>query len=318
MHRSAGLVMSGSETQGGGVATHSINHLWSLGDFGVVLHDAGAAAHVFAWLSEDRRLARNAHVYAEGPALLMARAAGVKTTENLSCVVGAGRWALIGTGWQSNLEQDAMRTFSQSRIPCVAVVDHWVNYRERFAHLRDSERPDQIAVTDALAEGIAREQLPWAEILRWPNAQGERLKRTVDALRDRRAEEDRYLLWLQEPIRAEDGTISDPLLDVRYAPKVWQLLDEAMRKQSLTKLVVRSHPSQKCGAIATAARDVDCHNASRVPLGQDLAGAVQCLGINTYALYMSTLTGTPTASGYQLRSPKSSWIAIRPSADARQ
>jgi len=266
------------------------------GRFGVVLHDAGAAAHVVAWLSENRCISRNFRVYAEGPALQLARAEGVETVASVSCALKNASWALVGTGWQTDLERNAMKLCAETGITCVAVIDHWVNYRERFANLADGERPDLIVVTDPIAEALAREQLTWAPVALWPNTLSERLKRALVAARKDQAEKNPYLLWLQEPIRSEDGSMSDPLVDTRYAPKIWQLLNEVMRDQSLTRLVVRSHPSQECVTYEANTPCVEVHDGSQVPLFQDLAGAAQCLGINTYALYLASLTGTTVAS----------------------
>ena len=69
-----------------------------------------------------------------------------------------------------------------------------------------------------------------------------------------------------------------------------------MKVHRIPQLVIRTHPSQAFVVYEAADLRVEIHEAGSVPISQDLAGASLCLGINSYALYLASLTGTRAAS----------------------
>jgi hypothetical protein len=222
--------------------------------------------------------------------------AGLELVDSLEEALHLASWALVGTGWQSDLEQKAMRACARVGLPCVAVVDHWVNYADRFDCLTAAERPSHIVVTDSDAAQIARTQLPWATVNLWRNIQLEDFVRAVQHWETEDKQVEPYLLWLQEPIRDQTGLVIDPLTDRRYGPKLWDLLEVVARGHRLGRIVIRSHPSQASPSYERRELLVEIHDGSIVPLSQDVAGASLCLGINTYALYLSTQAGVKTLS----------------------
>lgn len=93
---------------------------------------------------------------------------------------------LAGAGAYNLLEHTVRRAASDAGIPCIAVLDYWANYHQRFRRL-DGEQwtyslPDRICVLDEivrnemLTEGFASEKIvmtgqPYFEyILHWRNA----------------------------------------------------------------------------------------------------------------------------------------------------
>ncbi len=60
---------------------------------------------------------------------------------------------LCGTSWQSDLEWRATELARRSGKRCVAYLDHWVNYRERFEREGELRLPDAIWVADLYADG---------------------------------------------------------------------------------------------------------------------------------------------------------------------
>ena len=272
----------------------SPDEAWAHGVAAVVCYDAGAAAHVFAWLASDPR--RSAVVYAEGPAARQAASLGLRLASSLESTLGSADWALVGTGWQSDLERQAMRVCAASGIPCIAVVDHWVNYPDRFLGLEVDEYPQQVVVTDRAAEALAREQLSWATVTLWPNDQASQFVREVRRYGERDDAVEPYLLWLGEPIRVAGFDLCDPLADDRLAPRLWNLVCTAAAARSLDRVMVRMHPSQEAASYELTPVRVEVHEAYESPLADDVSRAALCLGINSYALYLSVQSGVKTAS----------------------
>lgn len=267
---------------------------WGHGRAAVVCHDAGAAAHAFAWLAGKPR--REAVVYAEGPAARIATTHGLRLADSLERALASADWALVGTGWQSNLEKRAMQVCAALHISCVAIVDHWVNYPNRFRGLRIHELPRHVVVTDSAAEDLARQQLVWATVARWPNDQATAFVRRVRAFQDRGGLDQPYLLWLQEPIRDADGRVRDPLTDPRYASRAWDLIAKEADKRSIQRVIVRMHPSQRPLTYNTGTVIVEVRDPHKSTLTNDVSGAAMCLGINSYALYLAAKAGVETAS----------------------
>jgi len=267
---------------------------WGQGTAAVICYDAGAASHAFSWLVSDP--SRKAVIYAEGPAARVASAHRLRVARSLERALASADWALVGTGWQSDLERRAMRLCAMSGIPCVAIVDHWVNYPDRFRGVEVHERPQLVVVTDAAAEELARQQLPWTMVTRWPNDQATAFVRAVHDLRERRGLGLPYLLWIQEPIREADGRVWDPLADSRLGPQLWELTASAMETRSLDRVIVRLHPSQHATDYGLQRVNVEIRSASESALADDVSGAGLCLGIDSYALYLSALSGLETIS----------------------
>ena len=117
----------------------------------VVCHDAGAANLILAGL--EAGWAREWRVCAEGPArrrfsnLFPDHAVCASLAEALRDAAAL----LSGTGWASSLEHEARRLAGEMGVFSVAVVDHWVNYPDRFVRNGEQVWPDEFWVTDALA-----------------------------------------------------------------------------------------------------------------------------------------------------------------------
>ena len=62
---------------------------------------------------------------------------------------------ISGTGWETCLEHNARIEAKIKSIKSIAVIDHWVNYKERFKFNNKSCFPNEIWVTDRHAFEIA-------------------------------------------------------------------------------------------------------------------------------------------------------------------
>jgi hypothetical protein len=165
----------------------------------VVAHDAGAANLIIAWIKAWGWPVR---ACVRGPALkLWVQAFPNKPIWNTPEEAMDGCVSLLtGTGWASNLEHDARREGVGRGLRVAAVVDHWVNYPQRFERDGETVMPHELWVADAWAENIAREVLPLLPVRQFENLY---LKTQVAQVGPPPG--DGTLLYLLEPVRQDWG-----------------------------------------------------------------------------------------------------------------
>lgn len=211
----------------------------------VVCHDAGAANLLFAWLRDWARSGLlNDHVFRlvlKGPAEAAWRGLNIKLPHaeihtELGAALKGANTVLTGTGWASTLEHDARKLASALRIPSTAVVDHWVNYPQRFERGDEVVLADEIWVADPYAAEIAGRLFRGVRVLELPNTYlQEQVKNIPDAPKG-----SRELLYVLEPLRMDWG---------KGMPGEFQALDFFAKQLHLivdsqaVEVVLRPHPS---------------------------------------------------------------------------
>jgi len=261
---------------------------WSMGLPGIVVHDAGAASHILAWLRKSTGHEPTAKLFATGPARAIFGEAGLGFEPSVEHALRDCDWALVGTGWGTIPQHQAMRTAAKLGIPCLAVVDHWVNYELRFAGLAAAELPWGIVVTDLEALRIARRDLPWADVVIWQN----QLLRDFGAdYTSRKHAGEGSILWLNQPLIV-NGQLQDPLSTPPLNEVVARVLESAARLHGSSELILRQHPSLPRGVpLEGLSWDSQLLSARwsevATSLASEVAHASVVLGIDSYALYLS-------------------------------
>lgn len=269
---------------------------WRLGAPELMAHDAGAATHILAWHRKfsDAKYGHE-RLHFRGPAYSLATAEGIIPEGHLRVPVADAQWALVGTGWQSAFEVDSLAACAAAGVPALAVLDHWVNYRRRFAGLDHAQLPFGVVVTDSRAQSLAKDELPWARIFRWPNTLSSDLRRRVKVWTARRPTGPNSLLWVSEPIRPSPGVVVDPLLEKRFADVIWPTLQSLADANGLEQIVVRRHPSEASLPRHRVPKQmrgkVRVSQPGETELAFDLARSSLCLGLTTYALYLAAEVG---------------------------
>jgi len=125
---------------------------------GIVAHDAGAAEFLSSYL---RRHEFDYMCCLEGAAVgTFARKLGDVESHTLKTVLEHCDWLLCGTSYLSDLEWRATQECKIMGKRVVAVIDHWVNYRQRFFRHGKWCFPDEVWVGDETALRIAKSELP--------------------------------------------------------------------------------------------------------------------------------------------------------------
>jgi hypothetical protein len=133
----------------------------------VVSHDAGGAEILASYVAQN---ALECRFVLAGPALqVFQRRLGAVNVEPLAEAIAASAWCLFGTGWQSDLEWQALGAAKRLGKRAVSFLDHWVNYPERFERGGERRLPDEIWAGDEEARALARRHFPGTPVKLVPN-----------------------------------------------------------------------------------------------------------------------------------------------------
>ena len=267
----------------------------------VVCHDAGAANLVFAWLREWTELGLleefKLKLLLQGPAEKIWLQNPVPLTQmewltELSSGLKGCQTVLTGTGWASTLEHAARQMALSLQIPSIAVIDHWVNYHQRFERQGLVVLPSQIWVSDPDAESLVKTFFKDVPVLTLPNAYLRDLIKDIPPVEQGCLN----LLYVLEPLRTDWG---------RGQLGEFQALDYFVK--NLKKIVgdkpvqitLRPHPSDPAGKYDAW---IHSHAYLNIQLDShiDLKGAITqarwVVGAQTFAMVVANAAGRETYS----------------------
>ena len=105
-----------------------------VGPVAIVAHDAGAANHIAEWLGTKRREQYFGSVRGPAKAIFSERCSWLNNFE-FEDFIPKCNILISGTGWASSFEHDARKLAKDVGCHCIAVIDHWTDYRKRFNSL---------------------------------------------------------------------------------------------------------------------------------------------------------------------------------------
>jgi hypothetical protein len=249
----------------------------------IVCHDAGGANQIIAMLDENIVQRTDLRVYVEGPAakVWQHRFPSKRIENTLTSVLQGAHILISGTSWQSDLEHQARQLAQQQRIYSVALLDHWVNYRERFMRIDKTVLPDQLWVTDEHAERLARLKIPELS-----------LRRVHD-------------FYMQHQLTQIQGTISPTVPEILFLcepamsnwgksiPGEFQALDffiaclPDLPIPQQAGIILRPHPSESTEKYLSWAQGKKAQRISidtSVELGNAIGRAKWVVGCQSYAM----------------------------------
>lgn len=254
----------------------------------VVCHDAGAANLVFAWI---REWGWPVIPFMQGPAAQLWQAIfpGTLMSDSLEEALTGSTQLISGTGWASRLEHDARVLAASMGIHSVGVIDHWVNYPQRFERDGQIQLPDELWVADECARIIAEDVFVGIPVMQFENLY---LKGQLQKIRP--APGGGTVLYVLEPVRNTWG---------RKALGEFQALDFALQHinkllpSGVTQIILRPHPSE---ALDKYARYLTIESRIRMDNSFDLAQAINLadavVGIESFALTIALAAGRPVFS----------------------
>lgn len=166
----------------------------------VVSHDAGGAEILSSYI---RQQSLDCVCVLQGPArAIFRRKIGEVATSTLTEAVDGASSVLCGSGWQTDLEVEAIRLARMKGKPSVVFLDHWTNYQERFVRGGRVDLPDEIWVGDDEAWALATRMFPALKILLVDNPYMRDLRQQWQDIVSRAGvERGRSVLYVCEPMR---------------------------------------------------------------------------------------------------------------------
>ena len=271
----------------------------------VVCHDAGSANLIFAWLRDWARLGLlnqiEIRLVLDGPAYSAWQVQKISLpcveihAELITALTGAN-CVLTGTGWASELEHEARKISSLMGVQSIAVIDHWVNYSQRFERAGLLVLPDVIYVSDPYAAKIAKEEFKNIKVTELSNAYLRDMIKDIPPVRD----DCNNLLYLLEPIRTDWG---------RGLAGEFQALNFFVENMNVItvdfpeNIILRPHPSDELGKYDTwilSQPDLKFKLDQFENLKDSIANARWVVGVETYAMVVA------------LESKRETWSSMPP------
>ena len=257
----------------------------------VVCHDAGACNVILPWLDQSG-LELRAVMQGPAAALWRARFGHAHLVERIDDALDGAAMLLSGTGWASALEHDARQRAARRGVRSAAVIDHWVNYPERFERAGVVQRPDEFWVTDAEAVTLVCRHFPGAAVRCHTNLYLEEQAGAITRCKPR----DGDVLYVLEPMRSDWG---------RGTAGEFQALDYFVAQRAAAGIPahapvrLRPHPSDPPGKYGSW---IEGHTAAGYSLDRSptLAAAMGpsawVVGCESYALVVALAAGRQVCS----------------------
>ncbi len=199
---------------------------------------------------------------------------------------------ISSTGWQSDFEFNKMYEALERGITVIAVLDHWVNYRERFKRKNEEILPTYFVAVDDYAKSLLEDEYPGRQILLTENIF---LKQSVENIRNRRKNLISFLYdftFIGEPL---SRSITNQLWDEFDALR--NFFETLSRLDLYTaRILIKPHPSENPEkykpAIPAIFKNVQIDADSNII--EVLANSKKVVGCNSMALYLSDLSSVPT------------------------
>lgn len=173
----------------------------------VVSHDAGGAEVVSNWVKQNYEGFKFSFAL-DGPALNIFSKnlnTKIKKMENIAKQIKKSDIILCGTSWQSELEKNAIKMGKMFNTESIAILDHWVYYKERFIDKNfELQTPDQIWVCDKEAFKIAKSIFKKVKIVQIQNPYIYSIKKELEKLSSNIANKNpNSILYVCEPTKAQ-------------------------------------------------------------------------------------------------------------------
>ncbi len=272
----------------------------------VVCHDAGATNLIIGWLKDLPEI--NVRVCVSGPAkLLWNQAFPDSINYTLDDVIENCTLLLSGSGWQSQLEHQARLLAKEKDIYSIAVVDHWVNYIERFRCEGILQLPNEIWVSDQYAAKIAEDVFDNIIVRLMPNKYINELVETTEVLDKSRIKESNiHVLYALEPIR-KDWLVSDTRAGEFQALDFFISNLNSFGLPDSVEIHLRPHPPDPVGKYDEWCKNQKKYNvelANNEPLVNAISWSDWVVGCESYVLLVALAAKRKVASTLPPWAPK--------------
>lgn len=260
---------------------------------GLIFNDAGAANIIVAALKNNIFIKENIFALFSGPAekIWIDNLPDIKCNTSIENILDNTKKIYVGTGWMTDVEYNAIKYSVNKEKEVIAIIDHWLNYEDRFIRKDIVVKPNKYLVTDKYAFEIAKKYFCNEKIVLEKNfylsEQVERIKKNRTNLISKN------ILYLCEPIR---NKLSDDLDEFSILNKFLLKLDFIDPNNNI-QVTLRPHPSEETNKYKEYCnlfrRKI---SISRNDLIKDLSSHNTVCGYKSYALIIAKAAGINTYS----------------------
>ena len=264
----------------------------------VIVHDAGAAEIIAAHLAHECDKL-DIHAFIAGPAVRVFRREGipykkvsngkVKIMELLRKHTDADL-VLLGTGWMTSIEFDALHVVKQLGMKHAVYLESWVNYRERFGYPKPQWRknlPDEIWVGDKEALTMAQKYFPKTRVRYTINRYFTKIIARYKEEKAKRVSRPDTILFLSDVVPESDDALK-------------KLLDFLVVSSKPKSLIIRLHPADPKDRyhklLATYKTKIRLKVSREKDIVRNLIVARLVIGTETVAMVTAILVGVKTVS----------------------
>lgn len=279
----------------------------------VVCHDAGAANLIIGWLhvfvTESITNLADLRIVANGPAstLFKKNFPSIELT-SFERAISTSSSLISGTGWASSFEHDARSLAREKGLYVIAVLDHWVNYRQRFIYQKNEVLPDEIWVGDQYAYDIAKLEFPYTKLKLLDNIYlsnvVERINKLEKCLNSLSSDK---VLYVLEPIR-QPWPLNSPMFGEFQALDYFLAHLQSMGIDKSAEIRLRPHPSDppnKYQSWIDMNLDYNISMAPEQSIEVDIAWSDFVVGCQTFALVIAARAGKKVFSTLPSWAPRS-------------
>lgn len=268
---------------------------------GVVCHDAGGAELICRLL----KTMNYDYLYSlKGPAIkIFYNYLGVVNNQSLDQVIRHSDLVICGTSWQSTHENEALVLAQEMNKKVISVIDHYAFYESRYIKNGFRIVPSEIWVTDTIAQNLAREFAPKANVKVIGNPYLYELKKEFAKFKISQNIQFNNFLYLFEPFSEQAF--------LQYNNRSYWNFDEysafSFFLQNIFKLTnskdinifIRPHPSEDPTKYQNLLVSKDNYKIN-LDVNTDLLlsmSLVDCvIGVDTIAMMLASELGIPTYS----------------------
>jgi RimJ/RimL family protein N-acetyltransferase len=245
---------------------------------GIVAHDPGGANQII-WLI--KKLNSEILAYLSGPAVnIFARSQILFKSVSNQSELKTCDLVITGSSSTQDFEKNVIRYLRREEIPNLTVLDHWVNYSNRF---NPDATPSVFATTNEEAFELAKNKFKNSQVFLLPDLQLLTYKKVI---RNFKSRED-FVLVLLEPISDSNGEFSCTIDTIN------EMVDFSIRLnkvRNLDGIILRLHPSQQNNANLRL-HLTGMYPNTTISLNEDLIDDLLisriAIGANSYALYLA-------------------------------
>ena len=272
-------------------------------------HDAGASNLILHWLLHNKF--KSIYFNLSGPAThIFKNYYKQLKNHSLDDNLKKTKTLISGTGWSSNHEHKARIFAKQNKIKSIAVIDHWVNYKERFNFDNQKIYPDELWLSDDYAYYLAKEHFSGIILKKINNYYlkdlSTKIKKKTISYSDNFNKVSKNVLYVLEPIRQKwEG--------YNKIPGEFQALNFFLSNMHVIGLdykcniSLRLHPSEKKGKYDQWIKRQKNFRIKLSPDDEDLETAISksdwVVGCNTYALVIALFSDKKVASTLPTNAP---------------